>query len=95
MELADWHNGRPRLDKDFNLRRINRPTEQGLVVDCSQAWDILAEHAPELATNYIEGNITASNLILGTVHITIICASVLIRGQLFISNNSPDMRHSG
>ena len=67
-ELADWDTGRPRLDKDFMLRRINRPNEQGLVVDCAQAWECLAERANDLAANHNERTISPPNLILGLLH---------------------------
>lgn len=64
-ELADWHVQRPRVDRDFRLRRINRPDDSGLVVDCSQAWRCLAECAEDLSANHRERAISASNLILG------------------------------
>ncbi|KAJ7756349.1 hypothetical protein B0H16DRAFT_1539642 [Mycena metata] len=64
VDLADWRTGRPRLDKDFLLRRINLPRESGLVVDCSEAWKVLAESAPTIASNNSERSISASNLIL-------------------------------
>ena len=67
-KLADWGNQRPRLDKGFRLRRINIPngrgSEPGLVVDCAQAWDCLAECANDLAANHTELTISPSNLIL-------------------------------
>ncbi|KAJ7153462.1 hypothetical protein C8R43DRAFT_446718 [Mycena crocata] len=62
--LADWRRGRARLEKDFVLRRINIPTETGLVVECSEAWKVLSERADSLAFNHTERVITASNLIL-------------------------------
>ncbi|KAF7373634.1 hypothetical protein MSAN_00573800 [Mycena sanguinolenta] len=64
VDLADWRKGRPRLQKDFLLRRINLPREPGLVVDCSGAWKVLAERADDLAANHSERSISASNLIL-------------------------------
>jgi hypothetical protein len=71
-ELADWRSQRPRLDKDFKLRRINLPdgrgSEPGLVVDCARAWDCLAERAHDLAANHTERIISPSNLILGLLH---------------------------
>jgi hypothetical protein len=68
MELADWNTGRPRLQKDFKMRRINKPQEEGLVVDCARAWGSLEKHANSLAENHPERNITSSNLILGLLH---------------------------
>ncbi|KAJ7153460.1 hypothetical protein C8R43DRAFT_1002045 [Mycena crocata] len=63
-DLADWRKERPRLDKNFLLRRINLPTEHGLVVECSKAWKVLSERAESLASNHTERSINASNLIL-------------------------------
>jgi hypothetical protein len=63
--LEDWHTQRPRLDKDFKLRRINMPKEDGLVVDCAQAWRCLADRATDLAANHSERPIRPSDLILG------------------------------
>ncbi|KAJ6625986.1 hypothetical protein B0H10DRAFT_568334 [Mycena sp. CBHHK59/15] len=68
--LADWRNGRPRVQKDFLLRRINVPNESGLVVDCGDAWNVLSEIAAELAAGHTERSITASNLILGGCFVT-------------------------
>ncbi|KAJ6463557.1 hypothetical protein C8R45DRAFT_523021 [Mycena sanguinolenta] len=64
VDLADWRTGRPRLQKDFLLRRINLPCEPGLVVDCSGAWKVLTERAANLAADHRERSINASNLIL-------------------------------
>ncbi|KAJ7042967.1 hypothetical protein C8F04DRAFT_59053 [Mycena alexandri] len=64
VDLADWRAGRPRLDKDFLLRRINLPRESGLVVDCSEAWNVLAESATTIASNHSECPVSASDLIL-------------------------------
>jgi len=68
-KLADWRSQRPRLDKDFKLRRINLPhgrgSEPGLVVDCARAWDCLAERAHDLAGNHAGHIIRPSDLILG------------------------------
>lgn len=63
--LTDWSSGRPRLDKDFKLGRINKPSENGVVVDCTKAWDWLADHADETIASLDDPNIKASNLILG------------------------------
>ncbi|KAJ7658478.1 hypothetical protein B0H17DRAFT_1145578 [Mycena rosella] len=63
-DVAGTISGRPRLDKDFLLRRINLPSESGLVVECSEAWKVLATSASTLAENHTEHSITASNLIL-------------------------------
>ncbi|KAJ7457034.1 hypothetical protein FB451DRAFT_601064 [Mycena latifolia] len=63
-DLADWRGGRPRLEKDFLLRRINVPSEPGLVVDCSKAWAVLADSAARLASEQAEPLLSASNLIL-------------------------------
>ncbi|KAF7369797.1 hypothetical protein MVEN_00312200 [Mycena venus] len=64
VHLTDWRGQRPRLTKDFMLRRINSPREPGLVVDCSEAWKVLAERAPILASDHTERPVSASNLIL-------------------------------
>ncbi|KAJ6578790.1 hypothetical protein DFH09DRAFT_1148317 [Mycena vulgaris] len=64
IDLADWRNGRPRLDKDFLLRRINVPNEPGLIVECSEAWKVLAQSAAALASDHADRSVTASNLIL-------------------------------
>jgi hypothetical protein len=44
---------------------INTPTENGLVVDCSRAWQCLAQRARHLVANHTERAINPSNLILG------------------------------
>ncbi|KAF7307883.1 Arabinanase/levansucrase/invertase superfamily protein [Mycena kentingensis (nom. inval.)] len=64
--LADWRKGRPRLQKDFLLRRLNLPdpAHKGLVVDCSKAWKGLEAHAPAIISAHGDGNIRANNLIL-------------------------------
>ncbi|KAJ7630106.1 hypothetical protein DFH06DRAFT_1480186 [Mycena polygramma] len=64
VDLLDWRSERPRLDRDFLLRRINVPGEKGLVVECSTAWKALSECATDLASKHTERSITASNLIL-------------------------------
>jgi hypothetical protein len=47
------------------LRRINRPNQPGLVVDCSLAWDCLVKHTKALAASH---TVDPSNLILGLLH---------------------------
>ncbi|KAJ7353123.1 hypothetical protein DFH08DRAFT_855983 [Mycena albidolilacea] len=64
VDLVDWHNERPRLFKDFLLRRVNVPRESGLVVECSEAWKVLAECANTLASSHSQRSVRASNLIL-------------------------------
>jgi hypothetical protein len=63
-ELENWTAGRPSITKDFALRRINRPSEKGLVVDCSRAWECLEKYAGTLAA-HTKRAINSSNLILG------------------------------
>jgi hypothetical protein len=63
--LHDWTNGRPRIDKDFRVGTLNRPFQDGLVVDCTKAWLFLSERASELAANHAECGIGPSDLILG------------------------------
>jgi hypothetical protein len=67
VDLVDWRNERPRLFKDFLLRRVNVPRESGLVVECSEAWKVLAECANALASSHSERSVSASNLILGVL----------------------------
>ncbi|KAK6993107.1 hypothetical protein R3P38DRAFT_117999 [Favolaschia claudopus] len=62
--LVDWRNERPRLFKDFLLRKINSPLDPGLVVECSEAWKVLGECAATLAAEHHERPVSASSLIL-------------------------------
>ncbi|KAJ7161062.1 hypothetical protein C8R46DRAFT_1106395 [Mycena filopes] len=51
VDLEDWRTMRPRIDKDFLLRRINvPPRDTGLVVECSEAWKVDAEQWREIWT---------------------------------------------
>jgi len=67
-ELADWRTQRPRLDKDFKLRRFDLPSarssEPGLIVDCERAWECLAHRAHSLAEHHTARTISPSDLIL-------------------------------
>lgn len=65
MELVDWYNGRAGLVRDFRLIRINLPSEPGLVVDCTRAWECLIERAYDLVTNYTDRSLNPSDLIVG------------------------------
>jgi hypothetical protein len=80
--------------KDFKLRRINYPTEKGLVVDCSLAWDCLAKTASEVAANHTEHKIQPSDLILGLFRQSVVGATLRRSMQLFTSSSRMDMPHS-
>lgn len=95
LGLEDWHTQRPRLDKDFKLRRINMPREEGLVVDCAEAWRCLADCAADLAGNHSERLIRASDLILGLLYYLNFWVYTNILLQSSILSSSQDMRHFG
>jgi hypothetical protein len=65
--LGNCHPGQPEVVRDAMLKRINRPSEPGLVVDCSLAWECLAKRAKGLAAGHTASRhaINTSNLILG------------------------------
>lgn len=95
--LTDWSSGRPRLDKDFKLGRINKPSENGVVVDCTKAWDWLASHADETIASLDDPSVKASNLILGefpACRCWLQRKRLIGRHQLFTSNSSQGMQHS-
>jgi hypothetical protein len=91
--LEDWRVGRPRIMKDFKLRRINYPTEKGLVVDCSLAWDCLAKTASEVAANHTERKIQPSDLILGLFCQSVVGATLRHFMQPSTSSSRVDMPH--
>ncbi|KAJ7054698.1 hypothetical protein C8F01DRAFT_1162617 [Mycena amicta] len=65
--MSHWRLGRPRLQKDFLLRRLNLPDHcmyPELVVDSSKAWKALEAQAAALAWAHKERDLTPNDLIL-------------------------------
>jgi hypothetical protein len=82
-DLYDWSTGRPRLDRKLKLRRLNKPVEDGLVVDSAKAWDCLSKRAPDLSKTH---GVMEADLILGIGGVVFIDSSrelILVFSDIF------------